>query len=229
MSGAGPFALVAGLVLLVSCSGGSGGPAQPGPPGDDAGRARSVNLRLADFPPEWRAEPDVADPAEEAADRQFAACIGRPDPPTIRTAIAHSDDFRVEDQPRASSVVQLMNDAEVARADFEALRTDTAVGCMRQRLEAQLNRQIGPLGPPEAVTVDRIQVPPRGDASTGFRLSATYRPQGEPIALTVDFVAVRQGRVEISAAFLGLRRPFPSTLQESLLSTMAARAVTASR
>jgi hypothetical protein len=226
--------VAAAVALLLAVPGCGGGGGDGGDGGDDAlgttavlddqALARDINLRTSDFPTEWRGTPLPADAEAVNArnSRELAECMGRPAPEEIRTALADSEDFSAIDTRRVTSSVQLVRTEELARGDFEALRTDRAIGCHRSQIEAEFRRQLPGASP--QVSLERLPMPTFGDETVAFRVDATSLAEGVQVRTFIDLVFVRKGRIEISANFINRTVPFPSELERSLLQRMVGRA-----
>ncbi len=226
-------ALFLTVAVFAGGCGGGGGKATdeptPGPTtavgaGDDQALAERANLRLSDFPPEWKSSPvsPSATLASEESDRTFADCMGRPRPEEVRTARANSLDFSAEETRRASSNVQVVRTVEIARDDFAALRTDRALECRKAQIDAEFRRQV-----PDAVpqtTIERLDLPQFGDQSAAFRVVAVGRVQGQEVRTYIDLAFVQKGRAELSAGFINRTSPFPSDVEKTLIQRMVGRA-----
>jgi hypothetical protein len=224
-------AAVAGIVMLTACGGGGGG--GDGPQDDvtgttaaldDQAKAREANLRLSDFPTEWKSTPLPADAEQVNArnNRELAACMGRPPPEELRTAIADSNDFSAADTRRVTSSVQLVRTEEIARDDFAALKGEKSLACHQTQVESEFRRQL-PAASPQ-VSMDRFDLPQFGDETVGFRVDATSLAEGVQIRTFIDLVFIRKGRAELSVSFINRGTPFPAELRETLLQRMVGRA-----
>ena len=216
------------LVFLVACGGGGGDagddPVLDSGPRDDMAIARDANLRISDFPTEWRATPQSSalDAAAEEGDRVRAACEGRPPPSEVRTAAVRSDDFAAQDTRRVSSSVQLVRTEDIAKDDFAALKTDRAMGCLKTQIDAEFRRQNPGLNPDSSI--DRFDLPQFADDSLAYRYVVTTVDQGAQVRTYIDFVWMRKGRIELNAGFINRGSPFPTELERTLLQRMVGRA-----
>ncbi len=224
-------ALVALLLVLTACGGGGGDDSAEDDPitsttgnRDDATYVADVNLRLSDFPTEWESTPVPAATSEatEAGARALAECMGRPPPEELRSAIAYSDDFSAQDTRRASSSVQLVHTADLAEADFAALRSDQALGCHKAQIDAEFARQLPPEASPQTA-IERLELPQFAEETVAFRITATTLERGAQVRRIIDLVFVRKGRAEAAANFLNVGTPFPAELQRTLLQRMVSR------
>jgi hypothetical protein len=222
-------AAAAALTVAAGCGGGGGGKGSgAAPPStsatDDQALAQRANLRLFDFPTEWKSSPlapgSVA--ASEASDRAFADCMNRPPPDQVRTARADSEDFSAQETRRASSNVQVVRTVDIARDDFAAQHTDKALDCRKAQIDAEFQRQV-----PDAVpktTIERLDLPQFGDQSLAFRVTAIGQVQGQQVTTYIDLAFVQKDRAELSAGFINRSTPFPADLEKTLLQRMVGRA-----
>lgn len=185
----------------------------------DRKRVEAVSMRAEDLAPEWRPTPPDTSVETEGDASRFAQCLGRPEPKTVRTATVASPRFEVGDQSRASSLVQTVKEASVATADFAALDGNRAVGCLRQRLQAQLDRQSTPGNAPRRIVVQRLPGLDVGARVAAFRAVVTY-PGGDAF---LDVVNVQKGDLELSATFFNRSSPLPADFERSVVARMLAR------
>ena len=188
----------------------------------DRGKAEveAATLRIEDLPPGWVASPPDTAVENEGDASRFAQCVGRPEPKTVRTATEVSPQFHVEERSRASSTVQTVRNLDIVRDDFAALDGDRAVGCLRQRLRAQLDRQSTPGSAPRDVTVARLPGLAAGEGTVSFRATITYPTS----TAYLDLVNVRMGKLEMSVAFFNQGEPFSADVERSVLTRMVDRA-----
>ena len=218
------------LALAAACGGGGGGgedasdPIIDAGPRDDQTVARDANLRIADFPTEWRSTPLPAGASDVslANDNAFADCMGRPRPAEVRVATADSPDFSARETTRASSSVQVVRTEEIARDDFVALRGAKGAQCLKARIDAEFLRQLGPQAA-ATTTIEAYDLPTFGDESVGYRIQANSVAEGAQIRTYIDLAFVRKGKVQLSGAFQNRNTPFPSELQRTLLQRMVSR------
>jgi hypothetical protein len=226
--------VVTGLLLTVplACGGGgddNNGGAAPGTPepgnASDDEIARAANLRLTDFPPGWQRSPAAVRRPDSPEDVRFTECMGRPPSRENRTALADSDNFSTGRFTRANSSVQVVRTEDIAREDLAALRTDRALPCLRERVEAQLAAQQPSGAPPfQQQSLNRLDVANVADETVAFRVTVSA-PSVEPGAtLTIDQIFVRKGRVELNTSFIELDGAFSTDLAQTLVQKMAARA-----
>ena len=180
-------------------------------------------MRVDDLPPEWRpSPPDPPDASVETEgdNSRFAQCVGRPEPKVVRTATMASPRFRIDDRSRASSAVQTVKTVTIANDDFAALEGNRAVGCLRQRLQAQLDRESTPGNAPERFTVERLPGLAVGDRTVAFRAVVSYRGS----TAYLDVVNVQKDKVEVAATFFNRDSPFPAEFEQSVVAKMVDRA-----
>jgi hypothetical protein len=224
--------VVLSLLATGACNGGGDDEDDPGaatPSGaaleDDDDKAQAANFRLSDFPPGWERRPAPLNPPDDADDRRFSECMGRPPAVELRTALADSDNFSTGELTRANSSAQVMRTEAIAREDIASLRGEKAIPCLSERLRAELAGQSPPGGPPFALrSLDRLEYPTVADDTVAFRVTVDAPSVRSGATLYVDQVFVRKGRMEVSFAFVDLERPFPSELGETLVRKLAERA-----
>ena len=186
----------------------------------DEERVAAVNMRAEDLPPEWQPSPPDTSFQSEGDASRFAQCVGRPEPKVVRTATAASPRFHIDDRSRASATVQTVRTVAVADEDFAALEGNRAVGCLRQRLQAQLDRESTPGNAPQRIVVERLPALEVGERTAAFRAVVTY-PSGPAY---LDVVNVKQDKLEVSATFFNRATPFPADFERSVVAKMLARA-----
>lgn len=186
----------------------------------DEARVKAATMRLDDLAPGWVPAPPDTSTEKEGDRSRFAQCVGRPEPKTVRTAMVASPQFHVEERSRASSDIQTVRTAAIAADDFAALEGTRAVGCLRQRLGAQLDRESTAGNAPQRFAVERLPGLNLGDRTVAFRAVITYRTHTEYL----DLVNVRKDRLEIAASFLNRDAPLPAELELSVLAKMLERA-----
>ena len=216
MTGQPWVARVVGCIALVvaGCTGGGAA---------DEARVEAVSMRVEDLPPEWRPSPPGPPDTSvetEGDNSRFAQCVGRPEPKTVRTATVASPRYRIEDRSWASSAVQTVKTVAIANDDFAALEGNRAVGCLRQRLQAQLDRESTPGNAPERFTVERLPGIAVGDRTVAFRAVIHYRGS----TAYLDVINVQKDKVELSASFFNRGEPFPAEFERSVLAKMVDRA-----
>ncbi len=203
-------------LLLGACSGGN----------DSAANAavKRATVERTDLPPEWTqaAAPDRL--GSEGDDSRFAACVGRPDPKTVRKAESGSDEFRLGDTMQITSTALAMPDEAAARADLAAQRSGRAGPCLRLRLTNAVDRETVAGKAPDTVTVDPLPGLEVGDEVVAFRAKLTYPVgDGDPKTTYVDIVHVRKGRVEVALNLTSAQQPFPADLERDLLTRIVGR------
>jgi hypothetical protein len=186
----------------------------------DRERVEAVTMRAEDLTPEWRPSPPDTSMESEGDASRFAQCLGRPEPKTVRTATLASPRFEVTDRSRASSTVQTVKSADIAEDDFAALDGSRATGCLRQRLQAVLDRESTPGNAPQRIVVERLPGIDVGARAAAFRAVVTY-PSGEAY---LDVVNVQKDELEVTATFFNRENPLPADFERTVVTRMLARA-----
>lgn len=218
------------LVLLPACGGGGGGGKDdavgPGPstPGDMA-RARTIVLEQADMPAGWQGVAHTEDATERARAAQINACLGRPDPESIRSAIVYGPDFSMG-QTQVSSIATVLNTVQDATADLDAVRGPKYADCLKPAFQEDLQRQ-APDARIDAVTAAPLPVDKFGDGSVGLRLTADLIYTDHTDHLFADLIYISKERATVSATFFSFNQPFPPSLEQSLITRMGNRVAVA--
>lgn len=220
---------VAGLALVLSGCGGGGGshiadPVGPAPRTGrvtDAGAARTVLLEQADLPAPWKGAAHTADPSEKDRARQIAACLGRPDPETTRSAIVYGADLTLE-QAQVSSVATVLNTPDDAQADLAAIQGPGYGDCVLASLKTDLERQ-APGATVQNLRSEPLSVETFGDASVGLHLTADVVAGDHTNHLFVDLVYITKDRSTVSLTFFSFNQPFNPALEQSLVSRVGHR------
>ncbi|HEX3620836.1 MAG TPA: hypothetical protein VHT97_00815 [Acidimicrobiales bacterium] len=214
--------------VLGACGGGgsSGDPVGAGPgAGGDTAAARTVVLQQADMPDGWRGVAHSEDDTERARAAEISTCLGRPDPVTYRSAIVYSPDFSLA-QTQVSAIATVLNTPQDAAADLAAIRGPKYGDCVATAFRQDLQRQ-APGAQVDTVGSEALPVQSFGDGSVGLRLTADLVYPDHTDRLFADLVYMSKNRTTVSATFFSFTQPFPSTLEQSLVSRMGNRINTA--
>jgi hypothetical protein len=187
----------------------------------DKAKATTLVLTSTDLP-EWTAKPVQNDPADKAFDDQLAACVGRPSPSIYTTARAASSTFSMG-PAEVSSDVDIVRTVEDFNADVAAVRGAKYAPCVRNGLTKLLQRQLPPGTAVRSATVARLPIGGFGVFSARFRASIKLLIQGQPAIVYQDAILLGKGRVELSASFTNLGRPFNPALEQALVAKLGAR------
>jgi hypothetical protein len=187
----------------------------------DKAKATTLVLTSTDLPG-WTAKPAQNDPADKAFDDQLAACVGRPSPSTYTTARAASSSFSMG-PAEVSSDVDIVRAVEDFNADVAAVRGPKYAPCVRNGLTKLLQRQLPPGTAVQAATVTRLPIGGFGVFSARFRATIKLLIQGQPAVVYQDAILLGKGRVELSASFTNLGRPFNPALEQALVAKLGAR------
>lgn len=219
------------LAGLGGCGGGGGvdedavGPAPATGQEGDTAIARTVVLQQSDMPAGWRGVPHSESPLERERARQLSLCLGRPEPAGTRSAIVYGPDLSMG-QTQVSSISTVLNTAEDARADLEAVRGPKYGSCLVTTFTEDLRRQ-APEARVEDVAAEPLPVESFGDGSVGVRLTANLVYPDRTDRLFADLVYISKNRATVSATFFSFGEPFPAALEQSLVSRMGHRIATA--
>jgi len=122
-----------------------------------------------------------------------------------------------------SSQAQLVRTVEDFNADVAAVRGPKYAPCVRSGLTKFLPRQLPAGASLQSVAVVRLPVARYGEFSTGFRATIKLLLQGQPASVYQDAVLLGKGRVELTASFSNLGRPFDPALEQALVAKLSAR------
>lgn len=215
---------------LAACGGGGEGVDEdalgPGPApatGNvaDEATARTIVLQQADMPAGWRGAAHSEDPLEKARSRELSFCLGRPDPETTRSASVYGPDLTMG-QTQVSSIATVLHSANDAKADLDAARGPKYSECLIKAFGDDLRRQ-APTASVEAVAGEPIPVESFGDGAIGVRLTANLVYPDRTERLFADLVYISKDRATVSATFFSFSQPFPSTLEQALVSRLGNR------
>jgi hypothetical protein len=187
----------------------------------DKAKATTLVLTSTDLPG-WTAKPAQNDPADKAFDDQLAACVGRPSPSTYTTARAASSTFSMG-PAEVSSDVDIVRTVEDFNADVAAVRGAKYAPCVRNGLTKLLQRQLPPGTAVRSATVARLPIGGIGVFSARFRATIKLLIQGQPAIVYQDAILLGKGRVELSASFTNLGRPFNPALEQALVAKLGAK------
>jgi len=231
----GTLALICALALT-SCGGGTKKPGATGttsPTTDitaaDRTNAEKLVLVAADFPAGWTATPATPDPSEDELADELATCADAADPGVSQSAEVDGPDVS-KDNASVSTSVTFVKTEEFARKDLAAITGSKIEKCVEDFAKKELNDELKAEGSGatlESVKFDRITTTKYGDATVGFRLTATISAGGETLSAYQDIVLILKGRAEISAAFFDLGKPFDQALEKALLEKLGAKLASA--
>lgn len=191
----------------------------------DRAKAEKVVLVQADFPAGWTATPASPDPREDQQAKELAACADAVDPSVAESAQVDGPDVNKENASVSSSVTFVKTE-EYAQTDLKAITGSKIEKCVEDFAKKALDEELksNESGATlESVEFDRITVQKYGDATVGFRLTATIEAQGERLTAYQDLIFILKGRAEISASFFDLGKPFDQTLEKDLLAKLGAK------
>lgn len=216
------------LVATAAACGGGGGIDDDavGPPpatgrAADTARARTIVLQEADMPVGWRAVPHTETAVETERSRTISACLGRPDPDTIRSARVYGPDLTLG-RTQVSSIATVLNTVDDARADLAAIRGPKYGPCLIPAFRDDLRRQATDARV-ENVATEPLEAESFGDGSVGVRLTAELVYPDRTDRLFADLVYITKERSTVSATFFSFDQPFPTQLRESMVSRMGHR------
>jgi hypothetical protein len=228
--------LVTGLsgLALSACGGGEDGKGTAANRAIEAKaqeRARSIVLKLSDFPDYWRGSRHEMEPA---AEERLRVCLGVNYSALTRIGDAYSDDFDVEGgTARAQSTAAVYESEQQAADAFEegsrGMDSAAAEDCFHEIARQGVAQQKkGPDVVVEKVKVKRLSLRPSDvDEARRWLVVISTRITSGPAkgitpAVYINEVALREGDVVASVDATDVA-PFDSKLLNSLLGAIAGR------
>ena len=232
--GARLLAVVAVCALVAGCGGDK--PKQELSQADQA-RAEKINFTAADFPAGWSRAATVGAAGQggsDEVDRTIQDCLTQEQAASPVTAGASSEGFELGALHVSSNVTLGPSEAST-RSELASLKTPRAMFCFKQAIETT-TRELAPV--PTSVDqttttlflgdvrVDPLPLTARyGDDAVALRATAVLRTiRGDDIPVMSDLVMFVKGRALVSASFVASPTPFPSDLEQMLMTKIAARA-----
>ena len=220
------------VLALAACGGGGKSPsttrttpASSDTAAADRAKAEKVVLVAADFPSGWTATPSTPDPNDAQQEKELAACAGAADPAVAESVKVEGPNL-AKDNASVSTNVVFVKTEEYAQTDLRAITGPKIERCVEDFAKRELDEELrsNESGATlESIELDRITTQKYGDATVGFRLTATISAQGETLTAYQDLFLILKGRAEISAAFFDLGKPFDQTLEKDLLAKLGAK------
>jgi hypothetical protein len=195
----------------------------------DKATARTIALRLSDFPSGWTSTPHRESSSEgKNIDRQLSECLGLPADKLIPDSqSADSPDFQTGkrlDEQEVQNSIGIASEADVAKA-FDVLGSDKLPQCFRDAIETSLKQQQGlenaTVGTPK---IEPLSVGDFGEKTIAYRITINVEVQGIALDVYVDFVLIKVGRVGIFLSTQTLSNPFDDDLRTQLLNAVVDRA-----
>ena len=220
--------LAAGILLaasgLAACGGASDKPKATASVEADRAAAQNINLKPADFPSGWTSAPHPQTTDETSANRQFAECVGIPDPASRYTADERSPNFAQGQAASASSQVRMTKTEADTGADLAALQTAKGPECFKQTIEKLLPGRLPPGTTVANVSARQLEFPLLKDGTAAYRVDFTIAAAGGiNVPVYVDSIVFQSGRAEVVLNTTSTGSPFDSKLEEDLARKMADR------
>jgi hypothetical protein len=195
--------------------------AAPPATGDQAVVDKIV-LQASDFPAGWTSTPPDTG-RDKSGERALAECLGitfSPDRPE-----AESPRFSKGQLTQVNSSAQLMATADVAAADFAALKGPKASSCITRQFDQTLaSSAAGVTFTPSKYSALEAPKLPVDEALSVRLTTGISTPDGGNVPIYADFVFIRNGRAEVSVSFINATQPFDQTLAGDLTKRLASRA-----
>jgi hypothetical protein len=189
----------------------------------DKAKAQSINLKAEDFPAGWTSTPST-NANNGATDKELYTCAGLSDPTTSTTADEHSPDFAQGQFTMVSSEVQFAKSKDVAKKDFDVLKSDKFAGCLKTSFDNEMKKQASSAGGTIGESkVETIPAPSGTDGATAFRMTVPITALGQSFTFYIDFTSLQQGRAEVTLVCFNGSVPFDSALKNTLASKLIQR------
>jgi hypothetical protein len=185
--------------------------------------ARTINLRLSDFPSGWKASQATGGQGFQ----QVLACLHVPT--SSQTADVHSPNFSPPGQPsgggsEANSEVTVQSSAAAAQSEYAALSSPGFPGCAQSLLNQAASGSL-PAGVTLSVTVTPAPAPPAGgNPAVAYQVNLAFQGQGQTGTGQGTLVYFAHGRVVVEFDTLSLAQVIPANVQAQLVSVLASRA-----
>ncbi|MCU1451400.1 MAG: hypothetical protein JWP02_3570 [Acidimicrobiales bacterium] len=194
-------------------------PSTPIDPTVDQRLATSLVLDPNDLPDGWKTTPHHDDPADAEARRMQAACLGQPDPVTIRSANAAGVDASSSDERyQVQSEVALARTAKEAHEGLSALLAPNAIPCAK----AWITRSLAAQGIRVVhIGAGQFAANTANVRSVAFHFEIAAEKNGQTGTLFADEVDMQKGRIEAQVAFLSFGGSFPPEDEQTVTTRFA--------
>jgi hypothetical protein len=122
----------------------------------------------------------------------------------------------------AGSNAQIVETAEDFAADFAIVAARRMCHAWSAGLRKLLPMQL-PDASLRSLATKPLRVANYGEFSMGWRTTATLVIQGQSVIIYLDNIGLGKGRIELTATFSNLDRPFDLTLRRALVAVLGAR------
>jgi hypothetical protein len=221
--------LIAALAAATGCGGGGTSDtrsAKKNISADSQGRAKSMLLRLSDFPEGWRAS--APKPEDVGGERKFRKCLGVDFSNLTLTGDATSRDFAMGDSTEASSDAQITGSSAQAREGFRelatALSSNAVKDCVTKLIPHSSVYKIGEVDAGEL----RVTSPPGVEKARAWQIVVPVEvTSGASKGLTatayLDIVALLKGDAVTTVQTSDVLTAFDPTLRDELVRKVAGR------
>jgi hypothetical protein len=179
-------------------------------------RARAVSIRASDLGAGWKAE------RSKSRDQSQPRCAYYDPDQSDLVEIGDYDspDFTRPDGTFVSSTTGVFRSVQMARTGYARVAVAALPRCFGDLFRKSI-------GKPYTLTITSAgprTIPPYGDRSNGYRVTATLSNGTSKVPLVVDIATFNRGAVDVAAIFLGIGRALPDSFQRTLVERLAARA-----
>jgi hypothetical protein len=225
-AGGAGFAACGGSSSSSSSSTSSSTASGPSPTGsgssNDAALARTINLRVSDFPSGWKSTQATGGQGFQ----QVLACLHIPT--STQTADVQSPSFSAQGASgggaEASSEVTVQSTAAAAQSEYAALSSPGFPGCAQSVLTKAASSSL-PAGVNLSATITAAPAPSAGgNPAVAYQVNLAFQGQGQSSTGQGTLVYFAHGRVVVEFDTLAvLGQAIPANLQAQLVSTLARR------
>jgi hypothetical protein len=193
---------------------------------DSQRRAKSMLLRLSDFPEGWRAS--APEPEDKSGQAKFRKCLGVDYSNLNFTGDATSRDFKTGEATEASSEAQIAGSAAQAEDGFKqfatSLNSPKVKDCITKLIPKSSDYKLGEVDVGEL----RIATPSNVEKAKGWQIVLPLEVTsgaGKGISATayIDIVALLKNDAVTSIQTVDVLTPFDSMLRDQLVKTVAGR------
>lgn len=219
------------LVTAAACSGGgtSSTPARHSPAADQAAVGMMV-IKATDVPDGWDSTPHDPTNTNSSYETQLEDCAHFPTAVSGSNGIsaeAYSDNFSTATD-NVSSKADITNTLQNADMRMAAVQQAGWIDCVNPALSQELQAGLGKDAQVTNVMTRSLDVTPiRGFVTVATRTNFSVKGPGlRPFGLA-DFILMQKGRVLLQFTLVGFLGPLDPSLEQHLLSAVAARVTAA--
>jgi hypothetical protein len=186
-------------------------------PAADQRQAQSLVLDANDLPDGWTVQAHQAAPSDAQTSRDEATCLGLPDPATTDSTEAQGPDAGLQ-ASQMGTAVKFTKTEQQARDYATAQTGPKAEACFKDFTIKGLS---GPGTVVNKVGIGRFTVSTGNVRSIATHTEVAVTDNGQPGLIFVDVVYLQQGRAIGQAYFVSFGSPFPSDVEQTVVTRFA--------